>query len=106
MMFSYIPRVDGVIYVAAKAYYFGVGGGSRAWLRACEEDGTFVCEVVRRVEDGKSNLREIIRMTHKKKETTTTTTATTTKTAEKFKMKKEKEKEKETTPNSKRRKNT
>ena len=50
----------GVALVAAKAYYFGVGGGSREFARAVAADGFFSCEVVRQDRDGASNIREVL----------------------------------------------
>ncbi|KAJ1406589.1 S-adenosyl-L-methionine-dependent methyltransferase [Sesbania bispinosa] len=33
---------DGVVYMAAKKYYFGVGGGSRRFLSVVEKDGELI----------------------------------------------------------------
>jgi len=37
-----LRRPDGVAYMAAKKYYFGVGGGTRRFLSLVEEDGELV----------------------------------------------------------------
>ncbi|KAL2242538.1 UNVERIFIED_CONTAM: Histidine protein methyltransferase 1 [Sesamum indicum] len=49
----------GVVYMAAKKYYFGVGGGSRRFLALVEKDGAFVSSLVAEVADGSSNVREV-----------------------------------------------
>ncbi|TVU09299.1 hypothetical protein EJB05_42762, partial [Eragrostis curvula] len=48
----------GVVYMAGKKYYFGVGGGTRQFLRLVEEDGAMQPELVNDVADGSSNVRE------------------------------------------------
>ncbi|KZV21868.1 histidine protein methyltransferase 1 [Dorcoceras hygrometricum] len=50
---------QGVVYMAAKKYYFGVGGGSRRFLSLVENDGTFSASLVSEVADGSSNVREV-----------------------------------------------
>lgn len=37
-----LKRPDGVVYMAAKKYYFGVGGGTRQFLSVVEKDGELV----------------------------------------------------------------
>ncbi|KAH6778180.1 putative methyltransferase family protein [Perilla frutescens var. hirtella] len=49
----------GVVYMAAKKYYFGVGGGSRRFLSVVEKDGLFASSLVAEVADGSSNVREV-----------------------------------------------
>ncbi|KAI3459699.1 hypothetical protein Pfo_016362 [Paulownia fortunei] len=49
----------GVVYMAAKKYYFGVGGGSRRFLSVVEKDGAFASSLVAEVADGSSNVREV-----------------------------------------------
>jgi hypothetical protein len=46
--------------VAAKAYYFGVGGGIDAFQEAAEACGLSVDRTRARIEDGRSNVREIV----------------------------------------------
>lgn len=50
---------QGVVYMAAKKYYFGIGGGSRRFLSVVENDGTFAASLVSEVADGSSNVREV-----------------------------------------------
>ncbi|XP_059286115.1 uncharacterized protein LOC132039632 [Lycium ferocissimum] len=49
----------GVVYLAAKKYYFGVGGGSRRFISIVEKDGILAASLVAEVTDGSSNLREV-----------------------------------------------
>lgn len=51
---------SGAALVAAKSYYFGVGGGTAAFTRLVREDGRFSCEQVAVIDDGASNKREIL----------------------------------------------
>lgn len=41
-----LKRPSGVAYVAAKSYYFGVGGGTAAFLRLVNEEGEMVAKVL------------------------------------------------------------
>ncbi|XP_050072411.1 histidine protein methyltransferase 1 homolog [Anopheles maculipalpis] len=54
---------DGVVYLAAKTYYFGVGGGVRLFEQAIDKDGRFQHKVVWSCETGVK--REIVRITRK-----------------------------------------
>jgi len=62
--------------IAGKKYYFGTGGGTDEFIRYCQTIQTksdfnsnfssgfnLVCEKVWMEEDGKSNMREIIKIT-------------------------------------------
>ena len=51
---------DGVALVASKRFYFGVGGGTLELCRRVDESGDLVHRVERVLEDGHSNIREII----------------------------------------------
>ena len=51
---------SGAALVAAKSYYFGVGGGTAAFTQLVREDGRFSCEQVAVIDDGASNKREIL----------------------------------------------
>lgn len=51
---------DGDVLVAAKSYYFGVGGSIASFKRLAEQDGRFVCPASSSIDDGKSNKREIL----------------------------------------------
>lgn len=51
----------GVALIAAKSYYFGVGGGTNAFASYCETYfGALRVERVKTISDGKSNVREIL----------------------------------------------
>lgn len=54
-------KPDGVVYVAAKTYYFGVGGGLRQFEKAIQENGLLNCEICWKSTDG--IRREILRIT-------------------------------------------
>lgn len=53
-------KPEGFILVAAKSYYFGVGGGVASFKRAVEKNGQFQSVVIARVDDGRSNIREVM----------------------------------------------
>ncbi|XP_058739235.1 uncharacterized protein LOC131611150 [Vicia villosa] len=55
----------GVVYMAAKKYYFGVGGGSRRFLSVVEKDGVMTSKLVAEITDGSSNVREVWKLTFK-----------------------------------------
>lgn len=54
----------GEVLVAAKRFYFGVGGGSRELAERVRDDpaARFCAETVRVFDDGASNVREIVRL--------------------------------------------
>ncbi|XP_047317272.1 histidine protein methyltransferase 1 homolog [Impatiens glandulifera] len=54
-----VSSPHGVVYVAAKKYYFGVGGGSRRFLSVVEKDGVMEASLISEVTDGSSNVREV-----------------------------------------------
>lgn len=53
----------GTAYVAAKSYYFGVGGGTAAFAELVQRDGAYRCRTVAVVDDGLSNKREVLELT-------------------------------------------
>ncbi|XP_062199497.1 uncharacterized protein LOC133901958 [Phragmites australis] len=55
----------GVVYMAGKKHYFGVGGGTRQFLRLVEEDGAMQPELLNDVADGSSNVREVWKFSFK-----------------------------------------
>ncbi|CAL5191249.1 unnamed protein product [Lathyrus oleraceus] len=55
----------GVVYMAAKKYYFGVGGGSRRFLSVVEKDGVMSSKLVAEITDGSSNVREVWKLKFK-----------------------------------------
>ncbi|KAG1367744.1 histidine protein methyltransferase 1 [Cocos nucifera] len=52
-------RPSGVIYMAGKKHYFGVGGGTRQFLHLVKEDGIMEACLLAEVADGSSNVREV-----------------------------------------------
>jgi len=52
-------------YLAAKSFYFGVGGGIAAFHKLVEQDGELQCLQVAVLDDGKSNKREILKLEYK-----------------------------------------
>lgn len=54
---------DGAAYVAAKTYYFGVGGGVRQFEQKVQQNGKLNCEVSWKSKGGIQ--REILKITHK-----------------------------------------
>ncbi|KFB39817.1 AGAP009532-PA-like protein [Anopheles sinensis] len=54
---------DGIVYLAAKTYYFGVGGGVRLFEDALATDGRFQCQTVWKCDIGVK--REILKITRK-----------------------------------------
>nr|CAB3453204.1 unnamed protein product [Digitaria exilis] len=55
----------GVVYMAGKKHYFGVGGGTTRFLRLVEEDGAMQTERLNNVADGASNVREVWKLSFK-----------------------------------------
>uniref|UniRef100_A0A2P2KF77 protein-histidine N-methyltransferase n=2 Tax=Rhizophora mucronata TaxID=61149 RepID=A0A2P2KF77_RHIMU len=49
----------GVVYMAAKKHYFGVGGGTHQFLSMVEKDGIMAASLIVEVADGSSNVREV-----------------------------------------------
>jgi len=58
-----LRRPSGVCLVAAKSYYFGVGGSVAEFCALVRADGRFECETLRTFEDGASNRREVLQVT-------------------------------------------
>lgn len=59
-----LRKRTGIAYLAAKTYYFGVGGGLREFERIIEADGHLQSEVVWHTTENVQ--REILKITHKK----------------------------------------
>ena len=57
-----LKRPSGVAYIAAKSFYFGVGGGVAAFLELVQRDGGLSGAVVKVINNGQSNRREIIKL--------------------------------------------
>ncbi|XP_022956194.1 histidine protein methyltransferase 1 homolog [Cucurbita moschata] len=54
-----LSRPHGVVYMAGKKHYFGVGGGTRRFLSVLEKEGEMVSKLIAEVADGSSNVREV-----------------------------------------------
>lgn len=66
LIFKHLKH-EGTAFIASKRFYFGLGGGSSELIRLlCESpySGAFQGEVVWSVDDGKSNIREIVEVRH------------------------------------------
>jgi SAM-dependent methyltransferase len=57
---------DGVALIAAKRYYFGIGGGTQPLMERVSQRGKMEAQVEKVIEDGKSNIREIVSLRWKK----------------------------------------
>ena len=55
----------GKALIAAKSYYFGVGGGIATFRALLAIDGTFTVSTAATMDDGASNKREILLLTQK-----------------------------------------
>ncbi|XP_031247845.1 histidine protein methyltransferase 1 homolog [Pistacia vera] len=60
-----VSRPHGVVYMAAKKHYFGVGGGTRQFMSMVEKDGFMAACLVAEVADGSSNVREVWKLSIK-----------------------------------------
>lgn len=60
-----LSHPQGVVYMAAKKHYFGVGGGTRRFLSMVEKDGILAAYLVAEVADGSSNVREVWKLSFK-----------------------------------------
>ncbi|CAI5464638.1 unnamed protein product [Closterium sp. Yama58-4] len=54
-----LRRPHGVLYVAGKKHYFGVGGGTRQFKGLVEQQGSLHGHLLKEVVDGSSNVREV-----------------------------------------------
>lgn len=57
-----LKNPTGVCYLSAKSFYFGVGGGIAAFKKLVESDGDMCHAEVLTIDDGRSNKREILRL--------------------------------------------
>ncbi|KAK6255249.1 hypothetical protein QUC31_016914 [Theobroma cacao] len=55
----------GVVFMAGKKHYFGVGGGTRQFLSMLEKDGVMAASLITEVADGSSNVREVWKLSYK-----------------------------------------
>lgn len=56
----------GRVVLAAKSHYFGVGGGLAAFKAQVARHGAFEARVMRRIDDGASNVREVLQLTRRR----------------------------------------
>jgi len=59
---STLKQPAGIAYVAAKTYYFSVGGGCRQFETVVREDDALQIDNSKLIKDGSSNVREILRL--------------------------------------------
>lgn len=59
---EYLLKDTGVAYISGKCFYFGVGGGTQAF-HSFVNARKLSCVCVHRIQDGKSNIREILQVT-------------------------------------------
>ena len=60
VLLNHLRPGTGCAYFAGKKYYFGCGGGTMSFAGFVAPE--FQCEAVERIADGKSNIREIIKI--------------------------------------------
>jgi hypothetical protein len=53
-------KQHGVLLLAAKSYYFGVGGSVASFKKQIDTDRRFRWEVLTRIDDGTNNVREVL----------------------------------------------
>lgn len=53
---------QGSMLLAAKSFYFGVGGSIASFKKRVETDGRFNWQVLTRIDDGTNNVREVLFM--------------------------------------------
>ena len=56
-------KVGGKALVAAKVYYFGVGGSSQGFKTMARSRGNLAVDDIKEIDDGSSNRREIFCLT-------------------------------------------
>ena len=54
----------GQAWIAAKSYYFGVGGGTASFRALVASDGMYNVSTAALFDDGASNKREVLLLTH------------------------------------------
>mmetsp|Transcript_6700 Transcript_6700/g.9066 ORF Transcript_6700/g.9066 Transcript_6700/m.9066 type:complete len:188 (+) Transcript_6700:159-722(+) len=62
MICKHLIRPRGVALVSSKRYYFGTGGSTQQFLNLIEQNPELTGEKVWISEDGKSNIREIVKV--------------------------------------------
>eukprot|EP00898_Chlorokybus_atmophyticus_P003845 jgi/Chlat1/4461/Chrsp29S04417 len=61
-----LRRPHGYALIAAKSYYFGVGGGTKQFRSMMEAEGVFMVKSIVKISDGVSNMREVLELTFRK----------------------------------------
>jgi len=59
-------NANGTAYIASKSYYFGLNGNTRSFIERFEKQtqGGFLISKVKKIDDGFSNIREILSVIH------------------------------------------
>ncbi|KAL3152167.1 hypothetical protein ABBQ32_001259 [Trebouxia sp. C0010 RCD-2024] len=57
-----IKPPTGIAYIAAKTYYFGVGGGTTSFKKLLKSDGMLEVTTVATIDEGGGNKREILKL--------------------------------------------
>ncbi|XP_028550460.1 histidine protein methyltransferase 1 homolog isoform X3 [Dendrobium catenatum] len=57
-------RPKGIVYMAGKKHYFGVGGGTRQFIDLAEVNGQMKTLLLAEVADGSSNVREVWKLSN------------------------------------------
>ncbi|KAF6163423.1 hypothetical protein GIB67_029272 [Kingdonia uniflora] len=65
LMQKCLSRPNGIVYLAAKKHYFGVGGGTRQFLSVVEREGAMAAKMIAEVANGSSNVREVWKFSFK-----------------------------------------
>ena len=65
LLLSQVLRPQGVVFIASKIYYFGVGGSLQSFIDLVRLDDRFVAEIVWRNEDISNGRRAILKLTFK-----------------------------------------
>lgn len=61
--FDTLLTADGTVYLAAKSYYFGVGGGLQSFISALNKSEKFSCQSIWKLDTGLS--REVLKIKRK-----------------------------------------
>jgi SAM-dependent methyltransferase len=55
----------GICFIASKKFYYGVGGGTNQFIDYVNQQGDFNVTVAKEINDGISNIRQILELRHK-----------------------------------------
>lgn len=56
---------QGTVFVAAKSYYFGLGGSVSKFMLLLDQSSKLYGQIIKRIEDRASNVREVLQLTFK-----------------------------------------